>query len=85
MGFAKIRAGQTNLQLQFANHLLFRAGQTSPGNCTQLQILVVNSASVPGRHSANSRTSASPGTLAVIVPRHYDKRRFSKIMDFKLL
>ncbi len=48
------------------SQLLFRAGQTSPGSCAQLQILVINSSSVPGGQLGNSRTSASPGTLYAI-------------------
>jgi hypothetical protein len=32
---------------------LFRAGQTSPGSCTQLQILIINSTSVPGGQLEN--------------------------------
>jgi HAD superfamily hydrolase (TIGR01509 family) len=61
---------------------LFRAGQTSPGCCTQLQILVINSSSVPGGRNTNSRTSASPGTLAATLKRH--TRRMKKLIIFDM-
>jgi len=65
-GLPKYGLDQQTSASTLSQHL-FRAGQTSPGSWTQLQILVLNSSSVPGRQLGNSRTSASPGTLGASV------------------